>query len=309
MIVLFGLALVVGFAGMVLASRRAVESASDLALGTQIPPFFVGITLLAIGTDLPEIANSIAAAVSGHGDVAVGDAMGSVVTQSTLVLGLLPLLAGTLVVPKRGVVPTGAFTVLGLGVVAVLAADGSIARPDALVLIAIWVVGSLVIYRRTTRNQQLTMSERKESRLRLVVTTLVALAVVGASAMAALWGIIGVAEALHAPEFLISFFVASIGTSLPELAFDVTAIRRGAVALAIGDVMGSSFVDSTLATGIGPLIAPTEVTADLVVKAALAAMVAVAIVTVMLTRIERHDWRTGVILLGMYATFFVILLV
>ena len=309
MIVLFGLALVVGFAGMVLASRRAVESASDLALGTQIPPFFVGITLLAIGTDLPEIANSIAAAVSGHGDVAVGDAMGSVVTQSTLVLGLLPLLAGTLVVPKRGVVPTGAFTVLGLGVVAVLAADGSIARPDALVLIAIWVVGSLVIYRRTTRNQQLTMSERKESRLRLVVTTLFALAVVGASAMAALWGIIGVAEALDAPEFLISFFVASIGTSLPELAFDVTAIRRGAVALAIGDVMGSSFVDSTLATGIGPLIAPTEVTADLVVKAALAAMVAVAIVTVMLTRIERHDWRTGVILLGMYATFFVILLV
>ena len=309
MIVLFGLALVVGFAGMVLASRRAVESASDLALGTQIPPFFVGITLLAVGTDLPEIANSIAAAVSGHGDVAVGDAMGSVVTQSTLVLGLLPLLAGTLVVPKRGVVPTGAFTVLGLGVVAVLAADGSIARPDALVLIAIWVVGSLVIYRRTTRNQQLTMSERKESRLRLVVTTLVALAVVGVSAMTALWGIIGVAEALDAPEFLISFFVASIGTSLPELAFDVTAIRRGAVALAIGDVMGSSFVDSTLATGIGPLIAPTEVTADLVVKAAVAAMVAVAIVTIMLKRIEQHDWRTGVILLGMYATFFVILLV
>ena len=298
-----------GLTAAILASRVVVDRARAIVAGTSVSPFVIGLILLAFGTDLPEIANSIAAAVSGHGDVAVGDAMGSVVTQSTLVLGLLPLLAGTLVVPKRGVVPTGAFTVLGLGVVAVLAADGSIARPDALVLIAIWVVGSLVIYRRTTRNQQLTMSERKESRLRLVVTTLVALALVGVSAMAALWGIIVVAEALEAPEILISFFVASIGTSLPELAFDVTAIRRGAVALAIGDVMGSSFVDSTLATGIGPLIAPTEVTADLVVKAALAAMVAVAIVTVMLTRIERHDWRTGVILLGMYATFFVILLV
>jgi len=308
-IILFVPAMLLGFGGMVLASRRAVASATDLAAGTQIPPFFVGITLLAIGTDLPEIANSIAAAVSGHGDVAVGDAVGSVVTQSTLVLGLLPLLAGALVVPARGVGPTGAFTVAGLGAVALLASDGTIGRPDALALIAIWVIGSVVIYRQTTRNQQLVMSERTTSRLRLAVTTLAALAVVGVSAMVALWGIVGLAEALDAPEFLIGFFVASIGTSLPELVFDVTAVRRGAVALAIGDVMGSSFVDSTLATGIGPLIAPTEVTADLVVKGALAAMVALAIVTVMMRRVPQHDWRTGTILLGIYATFFVVLLV
>jgi cation:H+ antiporter len=308
-IVVFVLALLAGFGGMVLASKRAVTSATDLAAGTQIPPFFVGITLLAIGTDLPEIANSIAAAVSGHGDVAIGDAIGSVVTQSTLVLGLLPLLAGTLIVPRRGVGPTGAFTVVGLGMVALLASDGRVSRPDALVLILVWVVGSVVIYRETTRNQQLEMSERKESRLRLVVTTFAALVVVGLSAMVALWAIIGLAEWLDAPEFLISFFVASVGTSLPELAFDVTAVRRGAVALAIGDVMGSSFVDSTLAAGIGPLIAPTEVTADLVITAAVAAMVAIAIVTVMMRRIHQHDWRTGTILLGMYATFFVVLLV
>ncbi len=309
MIVVFVLVMVLGFAGMVLASRRAVESATGLTAGTQIPPFFVGITLLAIGTDLPEIANSIAASVSGHGDVAMGDSLGSVVTQATLVLGLLPLLAGALIVPRSGVGPTGAFTVVGLGVVALVASDGRIGRPDALVLMLVWVIGSVVIYRETTRNQQLTMSERAESRFRLVVTTLVALVVVGVSAMIALWAIVGLAEALDAPEFLISFFVASIGTSLPELAFDVTAVRRGAVALAIGDVMGSSFVDSTLAPGIGPLIAPTEVTADLVVTAAVAAMVAIAIVTVMMRRIRQHDWRTGIILLALYATFFVILLV
>jgi cation:H+ antiporter len=308
-IVVFVSAMLAGFGGMVLASRRAVASATDLAAGTQIPPFFVGITLLAVGTDLPEIANSIAASVSGHGDVAIGDAVGSVVTQSTLVLGLLPLLAGTLLVPRRGIAWTGAFTVIGLGMVALLASDEGISRPDALILIATWVVGSAVIYRDTTRNQQLTMSERKESRLRLVGTTMAALVVVGVSAMVALWAIIGLAEWLDAPEFLISFFVASVGTSLPELAFDLTAVRRGAVALAIGDVMGSSFVDSTMAAGIGPLITPTEVTADLVITAAVAAMVAITIVTVMMRRITQHDWRTGTILVGMYLTFFVVLLV
>ncbi len=300
--------MVAGFGGMVLASRRAVTSATDLAAGTQIPPFFVGITLLAIGTDLPEIATSIGASVSGHGDVAIGDATGAVVTQSTLVLGLLPLLAGAMIVPRRGIGWTGAFTVVGLGFVALVAADGRITRPDALLLIAIWVIGSAVIYRDTTHNQQLAISERKESRLRLIVTTFTALVVVGLSAMLALWAIVGLAEWLDAPEFLISFFVASIGTSLPELAFDVTAVKRGAIALAIGDVMGSSFVDSTMAAGIGPLIAPTEVSSDLVITAAVAAMVAITIVTIMLKRIEQHDWRTGTILLGLYATFFVILL-
>ncbi len=308
MIAVFILAMVAGFAGMVLASQRAVSSAMELAVGMQIPPFFIGITLLAIGTDLPEIANSIVAAVTGHGDVAVGDSIGSVATQATLVLGLLPILGGAFAVPRRGILATGVFTAAALGIVALLVADGRIGRPDALLLLGIWLVGSRVIYQRTAANQQLVLTEDVGPRFRLVVRTMAALVVVGVSAMLALRGIVGLAEALDAPEFLIGFFVASIGTSLPEMVFDLTAIRRGAVAMAIGDVLGSSFVDSTLSTAIGPLIAPTDVTGDLVARAALAALVAIVIVTVMMTRIDRHDWRTGAILIGIYGAFFVVLL-
>ncbi len=212
--------------------------------------------------------------------------------------------------PRRGIGWTGAFTVVGLGFVALVAADGAISRPDALVLIAIWVIGSGGdLPRHHPEPAAGHVGPQAESRLRLVVTTFAALIVVGLSAMVALWAIVGLAEWFDAPEFLISFFVASIGTSLPELAFDLTAVKRGAIALAIGDVMGSSFVDSTMAAGIGPLIAPTEVSSDLVITAAVGAMVAITIVTIMLKRIERHDWRTGTILLALYAAFFVILLV
>jgi hypothetical protein len=87
-------AIVGGFAVTVVASRRAVSDAAVLAAGTRLPPFLVGITLLAIGTDLPEIANSIVASVTGHGDINVGDSVGSAATQMTLVLGLLPILGG-----------------------------------------------------------------------------------------------------------------------------------------------------------------------------------------------------------------------
>lgn len=310
MIFVFAVVTVLAFGAMVLASHRAVGAATALVSGSRLPPFFIGMTLLAVGTDLPEIANSIVASLADHGDVNVGDSVGSAVTQATLVLGLLPIVAGPIVVPKRGVVDAGALTVGALALVAVLLSDGDIGRADAIVLLLVWVVGSRAIYSSTAHNQQLAIpvDEVLESRLRLVGRTLVALGFVAGSAMLALWAIVGIADEFGAPEFLVSFFLASIGTSLPELVFDITALRRGEVELAIGDVIGSSFVDATLSIGIGPLIASTAVTTKLVVPAAVWATVAMVLVTVMMARIHRHDWRTGAVLMGVYAGFYVVLL-
>ena len=70
---------------------------------------------------------------------------------------------------------------------------------------------------------------------------------------------IEITDSLGVPEFLASSIVLAIGTSLPELVVDWTAIRRGAAALAIGDLFGSSLVDATLSVGIGPIIRPTAV--------------------------------------------------
>ena len=119
---------------------------------------------------------------------------------------------------------------------------------------------------------------------------------------------IGLSERFGVPEFLIGFFVAALGTSAPELVFDVTALRRGQVAMALGDVMGSSFVDVTAAVAIGPLMAPIDVTQDLVLQGAIASMVAIAIVTVIMSRITEHDWRSGSLLLVVYACFFIVLI-
>ena len=78
------LAMVAGFTAAVLASRVAVGAAGHLVGRSRLPPFVVGMTLVALGTDLPEIANSVIASLEGLGDVNVGDSIGSVVTQMTL---------------------------------------------------------------------------------------------------------------------------------------------------------------------------------------------------------------------------------
>ncbi len=110
------------------------------------------------------------------------------------------------------------------------------------------------------------------------------------------------------PEYVITFFGASLGTSLPELLVVVTALRAGERDLALGDALGASLVDSTLSIGIGPLLAPTAVTASLAVRGAVSVAVVVALVTALLASRKHHDWRSALLLLALYAAFYPLLL-
>lgn len=312
---LWSVAVLVGFGVSVAASTRTVTYASALAQVTRLPPFIVGMTLLAVGTDLPEIANSIVASASGHGDINVGDSVGSAATQATLVLGLLPFLGGSLATPGRRPFATGVFAAVMLIVVAVLVADDFLSRADGALLVSVWLVGSWASYRLLGRSPaddlEDTVAEDGVAgmgRRRLVGRTIVSLLVVGLGATLAVVGTIRIAEDLGAPEFLIGFFALSLGTSLPELMVALSAARQGQSALAGGDILGATFADATLSVGIGPLLFPVAVTATQVIPAALAAAVAVAAVSVMLIRVERHEHATGAFALGLYALFYVVLL-
>ena len=130
----------------------------------------------------------------------------------------------------------------------------------------------------------------------------------GGGATAAVAAFLEIAEQLDVPIFLISFFAASIGSSLPELVVDITAIRRGEKDLAIGDIFGSSLIDATLVMGIGPAIRTLSVDGGLVVTTAIVGAVIVAALTFTLARRRRHNWVTGLGLLIAYAALYPILM-
>ncbi len=300
------LAIAVGFGIAIFASRRAVADAAALAAGTRIPPFIVGITLLAIGTDLPEIANSIVSSISGHGDINVGDSVGSAVTQATLVVGLLPIVGGAFVAGRRRVARIGGATVGALLLGAYLMSDGFLSRGDALLLIGTWLAGSALVWRDLPPEAQPSMQVEAGRKLAKASTVLVALAVVAAGAMAAVWGLTKVAEALDVSEYLVAFVLASLGTSLPELVVNLTAIRAGQRDLAVGGALGASFVDSTLSIAAGPLIAPVAVTAGLVVRGSIAAALTIGLVVVLLSVRHRHDRVSGFALVALYFAFYAV---
>ena len=187
---------------------------------------------------------------------------------------------------------------------ALLMIDGHLSRGDAIVLIVAWLAGSAIAWRQLPAASEPSLRVAAGSKLSKAGSALIALAVVAGGAAAALWGLTTVAGSLAVPEYLVAFFVGSIGTSLPEFVVDLTAIRHGQRDLAIGDALGSSFVDSTLSIAAGPLIAPVSVTAGLVVTGSIAAAIVIALVVVVLSLRRRHDWVSGLVLLALYVGFY-----
>ncbi len=301
-------AIALGFAVTIAASQRAVSNAAALAAGTRIPPFIIGITLLAIGTDLPEIANSIAASITGHGDINVGDSVGSAVTQATLVVGLLPIVGGAFIAGRQRVARIGGATVGALLLGALLMLDGDLSRGDAILLIGSWLAGSALVWRDLPPEAQPSMQVKVRGKLRKASTVLIALGVVAVGATVAVWGLTTVAKALSVSEYLVAFVLASLGTSLPELVVNLTAIRQGQRDLAVGGALGASFVDSTLSIAAGPLIAPVAVTASLVVRGSIAAAATIAVVVVLLSVRRHHDRVSGFILVALYFTFYAVVI-
>lgn len=302
------LAVVAGFVLSVVASKRAVSDTTELAAGTSLPPFVVGFTLLAVGTDLPEIANSIVSSVAGRGDLNVGDSVGSAATQATLVLGLLPLVGGALALSKTRVLRIGIATVFALLLGTGLMVDGDVSRFDALILVTAFIIGTAITWGPPPTGTQLELSLGAPEKIKKTLMVLGSLAVVGAATTLAVWGLTSLSEALSVPEYIIAFFLASIGTSLPELVVTTTAMRRRQTELAIGDALGASFIDATLSIGIGPLVAPIAVTTSLVVPGSLAAATAVGVVALVLGIRGRHNWATGIPFVLLYLVFYVVLL-
>lgn len=301
--------LLVGLAAALAASEIAVSYTRALAAAFGAPPFVVGVVLVAVGTDLPEIANSVSSHLQGEGDINVGDSIGSTLTQYTFVLGLFPLVAGVIAISRPQVGLITVLTIGGLGLTTLFVVDGYLDRLEGLALVAAWGAATVAVTKLLAGpTADDPPAVRHEGRLVQALVVVGALALVGAGATLAVHSLVRLAEMLGVPEFLLAFFGASVGTSMPEILVDVTALMRGAPGIALGDALGSSLIDSTLSIGVGPLVAPADVTTRLAVVGSLYTLVAVATVGVLLAARRRHDKASAAVLIALYVLSYAVLL-
>ena len=296
-------ALILGIVLLTYSSDKAVEHLTKIASEWGVSPFMIGVILASIGTDLPEIVNSITSSALGHGNINVGDSLGSALAQMSLVLGLLPFLARGFKVKRKKVVVIGACAILALILAVSMAEDGYISQVNALFLVVSWVLLMLLtrsLTARKVKEKEQVAASTDERHLRHFVVAGLGFVGVAVGAFIVIESVITLSLAFHIPEYFISFFVLAIGTSLPELVVDTIAIRKKQYELAIGDIIGSCIVDASLSIGIGPLFFPIMVDGKLAMITGLYAIFVSIVIISLLAWREKVDRKIGVLFIALY---------
>jgi len=297
--------LIGGIVLVIFSSKYAVKHSAMLAIALGISPLIIGVTLVSIGTDISEIFNSIISCSLGHGDIDVGDSVGSDLTQITLIFGLLPIVCGAFHIHRRDIIILGSCEVLSLIVIFSIVEKGYITRLNAIFMvfsltIYIWLIYSTNKDSLQHRIEHLEIKQpTKKKRYHFLIAVIGFVGVTIASSMIVI-SVIKISETIKIHEYIISFFILAIGTSLPELVVDIHALRAGHHGIAIGDIVGSCIVDSTLSIGIGQVFFPQAVTAELAIPTVLYTLIVSIIVIVTVAVRQKIDKKAGVFFILLY---------
>jgi cation:H+ antiporter len=259
---LSSLSVLAGFALLIWGADRFVLGASATARNLGVAPMIIGLTIVGFGTSAPEILVSAMASWDGNPGLAVGNALGSNITNVALILGATALITPLSV---RSETLRREFPLLFavMLVVLLLIMGGTLGRLDGIImltamgLILYWMVG---IAKRDRRDP---MAAEFAAELppsmptgRALVWLAVGLVVLLASSRMLVWGAVNIAHTLGVSDLVIGLTIVAIGTSLPELAASVMSALKGEHDIAIGNVIGSNIFNLLVVLGLPGIIRP-----------------------------------------------------
>jgi cation:H+ antiporter len=275
------LAVVAGLALLVWSADKFVDGASATATHAGMPPLLIGMLIIGFGTSAPEMVVSALAASQGNPGLALGNAYGSNITNIALIIGLVavisPITVHSQVVRKELPILLGVTALAGYQLL-----NGQLSRMDAWVLLGAFflLMGWSIVAGMRGRGDALETefdAELKEKAmpLKLAIFWLVlGLVLLIVSSRILVWGAVDIAQGLGVSDMIIGLTVVAVGTSLPELASALAAVRKNEHDLALGNVIGSGLFNTLavvgIAAGIMPLsVDPAMLSRDWVVMAAL----------------------------------------
>jgi len=266
-------ATLVGLAALAWSADRFVDGAAAVARYLGMAPLLVGMLVIGFGTSAPELVVSAFAAAGGASEIALGNAIGSNVANIGLILGVTALLTPVLV--HRGILRKELPVLLGVTVVVgALMLDKQLSRSDAVVLVALLValIGWSIWQARSGPDDVLARDVEAEAvshhltRRAAWTWLVVGLVLLVISSRVLVWGAVGIAEQLGWSDLVIGLTVVAIGTSAPELASSIAAVRKGENDLALGNIIGSNLFNTLGVIGLAGLIAPAAVSPDLITR-------------------------------------------
>ena len=296
-----------------------VDEAVNLSLRWGIPKMLIGATIVSIGTTLPEAAVSVFAAVQGHPGLALGNAVGSIICDTGLILGLaallspLPLIAS--VVNRQGWIQLGAGLVLVLFAIPfsninrIFQDGGRLPQWAGFVFLAglgLYLYYSITGVKKNKESVSFDVSEmdaNPERAVKSVLKLILGIAMVVISSRVLIPMIQESAVRLYVPESIIAATLVAFGTSLPELVTALTAVRKGHAGLAVGNVIGADILNVLFVAGAAAAVTPAGLAAPVqFFRFLFPAMLLILVVFRIGIRFSRDSLKRpfGVVLLGIY---------
>lgn len=302
--------------GLVILWKSAdwlVDAAVGLAKLFGVSPLIIGLTIVAMGTSAPEVAASIAAAVKGVGNVAIGNVYGSNIANLALVGGLAALIRPIRVQLRtlRREMPVIILAALLLWPVLV---NNYLSRAEGFVLLGIFAgLILLIIYtaRKEAEDTQSEAASDKQNVKRNVLFIIIGLAGLALGADMVVRGAVFIGERVGLSQAVIGLTIVAIGTSLPELVTCVVAALKGQHDISIGNLVGSNVFNTLLVVGTAGVVRPFgDIAARLAGGVDYWIMIVVSGVFVLMALVGRRIGRTkGIMLLLGYIGYIVYLLV
>ena len=249
---------IVGLLFLIKGGDWFVDGASALARRFHLPELLIGATVVSIGTTLPEVMVSTMSAISGHGEIAYGNAIGSVICNAALIAAITIAVRPGKVNPKTLRVPIAFFFVAAAIYCIAAYGMGEFTRPMGLIMLAVFI--AYMVANVLQMKKAPAEPHGEEAELMPLAKTLILL-VVGAALIAVGADLLVdngtlIAKALGVPESVIALTFVALGTSLPELVTAITSLVKGHSDLSLGNIIGANVFNLVLVSGVSVTLAP-----------------------------------------------------
>lgn len=315
MIYLYFAVLIVSFAILFKSAAFFVEGASGVAKALNISKMVVGIVLVGMATTAPEFGASVIAAILGHPEIALGNAIGSVICDDGVALALAAIVAPAAIMINCRILKTAGLFLISIDILAyLLARNGTIGRIEGLVFIIILCLYFILILRKQRYSfskddkgiDNLGGKGENAAPLKTALLKksvyLFAVGIVGVilTCRAVIWASVHIAEYFSISKAIIGLTIIAIGTSLPEISTCVTAALKGEGEIAVGNIIGADILNILWIIGVSSIANPIKVELK-VINFAFPFMILIVITMLVAMRIGcRLGKMKGFLLFGLY---------
>ena len=255
----------VGLVFLIKGGDWFVDGATGIARRFRLPELLIGATVVSIGTTLPEVMVSTTSALSGHGEIAYGNAIGSVICNTALIAAITVAIRPGRVDPKSLRLPVAFFFTAAAIYAGVAYTTGYFNRSTGFILLGMFCAYMFLTVRQMKSHSSAShpaapgSSQEENSMLKDTVLLIAGAALIAVGADLLVDNGTLIAQALGMPESVIALTFVALGTSLPELVTAVTSLAKGHGALSLGNVIGANLFNLVLVSGVSVSLAPFSI--------------------------------------------------